>query len=286
MKAQTRTMVVTLRKPFTASALACAAALAVTTTASAGTISEKDVLAAQQAWGEALVQISKDFEAGGIDKARATAEKVLATAYAYDHGKVLFKPTLTQAPHTFRLTADGALAYFIGHDKDFPADVGFALKGWRSVDVDNAGMVINGSMALSMGNVTMTDKDGNVTTVDKTWGYMLDDDGALRIVLHHSSLPYQPADHATAEVAETADGLTMMDRSWGLIRSADGATRIKLHHTAQPPELTGFSAAAADELTMMDRSWGLIRSADGATRIKLHHTAQPQLTADLSAAVR
>jgi hypothetical protein len=33
-------------------------------------------------------------------------------------------------------------------------------------------------------------KDGKVTTVDKTWKYVKDDAGKLRIVLHHSSLPY------------------------------------------------------------------------------------------------
>jgi hypothetical protein len=35
-----------------------------------------------------------------------------------------------------------------------------------------------------------TGKDGNATTVDKTWTFKKTDDGKLRIVLHHSSLPY------------------------------------------------------------------------------------------------
>ncbi|MEM7270835.1 MAG: phosphoribosyl-AMP cyclohydrolase, partial [Pseudomonadota bacterium] len=30
------------------------------------------------------------------------------------------------------------------------------------------------------------------TKVDKTFGYKKDADGAVRIILHHSSLPYQP----------------------------------------------------------------------------------------------
>jgi hypothetical protein len=38
--------------------------------------------------------------------------------------------------------------------------------------------------------VTLTDKDGKVTTVDKTWQFKKDDSGKLRIVVHHSSLPY------------------------------------------------------------------------------------------------
>jgi hypothetical protein len=41
-----------------------------------------------------------------------------------------------------------------------------------------------------MGNVHITDASGAVTTVDKTFGYQLDEAGDLRIVLHHSSLPF------------------------------------------------------------------------------------------------
>lgn len=152
-------------------------------------ITEAQVLAAQRAWGEALVQISKDYEAGGIAKAKSTAETVIDTAYGYQYGPVLFKPTLTTAPQTFRTTREGALAYFVGDDKSYPDDKGFALKGWRSVEIRNAAIQLHGDTALSMGNVILTDKTGKVTTVDKTWGYMRDDQGKLRIVLHHSSLP-------------------------------------------------------------------------------------------------
>jgi hypothetical protein len=152
-------------------------------------VSEADVLAAQRAWGEALVRISQDYESGGIASAKATAEKVLDSAYGYALGPVLFKPTLTTAPQTFRTTRAGALAYFVGNDPAFPSDTGFALKGWRSVEIRNAAIYLNGDTAMSMGNVMLTDKNGKVTTVDKTWGYVRDDQGRLRIVLHHSSLP-------------------------------------------------------------------------------------------------
>ena len=39
--------------------------------------------------------------------------------------------------------------------------------------------------------MVLIDRDGQVTKVDKSWGYKLDDVGNLRIVLHHSSLPYE-----------------------------------------------------------------------------------------------
>lgn len=152
-------------------------------------ISEADVLVAQRAWGDALVAISRDHEEGGFNKAKATAARVLDSAYGYSLGPVLFKPTLTTAPQTFRPTREGALSYFVGGNTNFPQDKGFALNGWRSVEIRNMAIHLQGRTALSMGNVLLTDKRGKVTTVDKTWGYVRDDKGALRIVLHHSSLP-------------------------------------------------------------------------------------------------
>jgi len=155
-------------------------------------ITKEEVLAAQQAWGKALVKIATDYEAGGIDAAKATAESVLDIAYGYNLGPVLFKPTLTTAPQTFRTTKDGALAYFVGHDDDYPADKGFALNDWRAFETENAAIFLDDDVAMSMGKVRLTDAEGNVTEVDKTWGYKRDADGNLRIVLHHSSLPYKP----------------------------------------------------------------------------------------------
>ena len=153
-------------------------------------VTEAQVRAAHQAWGEALVLIATDFAEGGIDQAKATATTVIDTAYGYNLGPVLFKPTLTQAPQTFRTTAEGALAYFVGQDPDFPADQGFALKGWTDVAFEDAALFISGDTAMWMGNVHITDGTGAVTTVDKTFGYQLDEAGDLRIVLHHSSLPF------------------------------------------------------------------------------------------------
>ena len=153
-------------------------------------VSEAEVLAAQQAWVDALVKISSDYESGGIDKAKQTAEAVIDSAYGYNLGPVLFKPTLASGPKTFRTTREGAVSYFVGGSDAYPEDQGFALKGWVSAEVRNAGILLNGNSATSMGHVTFYDKTGKATTVDKTWGYLRDNDGKLRIVVHHSSLPY------------------------------------------------------------------------------------------------
>ncbi len=153
-------------------------------------VTEKEVLAAQQGWCKALVDISATGARDGQPAAKALAEKVIDGAYGYQMGAVLFKPTLTTNPQTFRTTRAGALAYFVGGDPAFPQDSGFALKGWTGCKVDNAGLFLAGDSATTMGKVHLTGRDGKTTTVDKTWKFVKDDAGALRIVAHHSSLEY------------------------------------------------------------------------------------------------
>lgn len=168
---------------------ALSAALALPVNAAAQ-ISESDVLAAQQNWGNAVVMLSEHYAEGGIDKARDSAKVVIDSAYGYGMMPVLFKPTLAAIPQNIRTTAEGALAYFVGHDENFPEDSGFGIKGWTKVEFENAAIHFAGPIALTMGNVHFTDQEGAVTTVDKSFGYQLDDEGNLRIVLHHSSLPF------------------------------------------------------------------------------------------------
>ena len=155
-------------------------------------ITEDDLAQARTVWGDALIAIAKAYDAGGIEAARPVAENALDTAYGYTLGPVLFKPTLASGAHTFRPTRMGALSYFVGHDDEYPLDGGFGLKGWRHVTSETSACFIEGDVALWMGWVIMTDKDGQVTKVDKSFGYKRDAEGTLRIVLHHSSLPYEP----------------------------------------------------------------------------------------------
>jgi hypothetical protein len=158
-------------------------------------ITYDEVNAAQQAWCDALVKIGKLKEDGGDYK--AFAEEVLSTAYNYDNGKVFFKPTLAYGDQTFRNTKKGALAYFIGGDLEYPSDKGFALTPWVKARYDNAGtknegIQIYGSVAITMGNVWVTDKTGKEVMVDKTWVFKKGKDGKLKIIVHKSALPFAP----------------------------------------------------------------------------------------------
>ena len=154
-------------------------------------ITEARLKEARNLWGEALVAISNAFDEEGLDAARQRANEALDIAYGYHLGPVLFKPTMVGGAQTFRTTREGALSYFIGHNEEFPQDGGFGLKSWRQVASSAGTAFIESDIALWMGHVTFTNSQGEQTVVDKSWGYKQDQEGQLRIVLHHSSLPFE-----------------------------------------------------------------------------------------------
>ena len=154
-------------------------------------ILEKDLISARTAWGNRLLQISRSFETEGIGMATSVASEMIDNLYGYDLGQVLFKPTLSGGSQTFRPTKEGALSYYTGQNSVYPNDIGFGVKSWREFNSNTSAIFIDDTVAMWMGSVTLIDKDGQVTKVDKSWGYKLDGNGNLRIVLHHSSLPYE-----------------------------------------------------------------------------------------------
>jgi hypothetical protein len=160
-------------------------------------ISEADILQAEDAWCGALLAISRAYREGGLSRARSTADQVIDQSYAYRYGAVAFKPTLSSGSQTFRSTRDGALSYFVGGDPRFAQDTGFALAPWTTCRVSNQVLQTHGMLGLSMGHVTLTDSGNKTTTVDKTWLFIKEPDGNIRILVHHSSLPHQPAAAST-----------------------------------------------------------------------------------------
>jgi hypothetical protein len=159
------------------------------------TISEAEVNAAQQAWCDGLVKIGKVHKDGG--DYQAVASQFIDDLYDYKEGKVFFKPTMAFGKNTFRSTKDGALSYFVGGNKDFPEDTGFALKQWVKVRYDNNaaenGIQIHGDIAITMGNVYLTNTKGEDAMVDKTFVFRRCKDGKLRLCAHKSALPYEPS---------------------------------------------------------------------------------------------
>jgi hypothetical protein len=147
------------------------------------TITTQEVEAAQIAWGNGIVTIGK------AEDPRAAAIKHIDQFYAFDHGTVLFKPTLASVDQ-FRGTKKEALSYFIG--QDLKEDNGFALAPYTKVTWENEGIITDGDSAQAMGNYYFTKTNGDIVKVEYSFGYVKDEDGNLKINLHHSSLPYTP----------------------------------------------------------------------------------------------
>jgi len=150
-------------------------------------ITQKEIFQAQKTWGQGVVHIGKVYRQHGNYK--KAAEQLVNQLYAYQLGPVLFKPTkATKQP--FRLTKEGAISYFVGGNKQFPEDKGFALEPWTHVRFHNAGVFIDGNYAVAMGTYYFTPLKGKPVKVEYTFGYIKDKKGHLKINLHHSSLPY------------------------------------------------------------------------------------------------
>ena len=151
------------------------------------TITKTQVLDAQKAWGDGIVRIAAAHTNGG-DFTQVAHDHV-ETLYAYGLTPVLFKPTLA-AEVQFRPTFALALSYFVATNNACPEDKGFAIKGWTAVRFENVGILTAGNVAMAMGNYFFTTPEGDEVKVEYSFGYILDDDGNVRINLHHSSMPY------------------------------------------------------------------------------------------------
>ena len=160
------------------------------------TIKLGEVEAAQEAWCDALVAISRAHAKGGLDQSKPLAGQVIDGAYGYQYGPVAFKPTWAKGETTFCKTRPGAVSYLVGNNTVFD-DPGFAIgtpgtKGspWVICPPEIAVIQIFGITANAMEWFHIEAADGTRSKVDKTFGYVRNDDCILRIVVHHSSSPF------------------------------------------------------------------------------------------------
>ena len=161
------------------------------------TISTEEVLTAQANWAKAITTISAVYAEGGdfVGMAGAAAGEL----YGYGHTDVLFKPTKA-TDHPFRPTGEEAMSYFVGAeamgaDEFKGEDAGFAInggRGWKSVVFRNHQIECYGDVAHAMGDYIFVDAtSGDEVRVEYTFAYKRNDDGKVRICLHHSSVPYK-----------------------------------------------------------------------------------------------
>ena len=172
----------------------------------AGDVTEKEVLECQKNWAKAITTISKTYLDGG-DFVGA-AGKAAGELYGYGKCDVLFKPTKA-ADVPFRPEGADAMSYFVGaknvEEGAIAEDGGFAInggKGWSDVVFTNHNIALNPDNAIAMGSYVFTcATTGEESKVEYTFGYKRNDDGKVRIFLHHSSVPYSVPVPAVENVA-------------------------------------------------------------------------------------
>ena len=147
----------------------------------------QEIEKAQEKWGNGIVKIGELKDT--IKECRMFTLDFISKMYDYENGIVQFKPTKASEAQ-FRGDVKAALSYFIGSDSDFSEDSGFALNPWVNVDFENNSINIINDIAIAMGNYFFTDNNGDKTKVEYSFVYKKNDQGDLKIILHHSSLPF------------------------------------------------------------------------------------------------
>ena len=150
-------------------------------------ITEDLIHEAQKKWGDGIVKIGS--LKNNVSECVKYTTSFLNEMYDFKNNNVLFKPTKASVEQ-FRPTFKMALSYFLGGVNSFcKEDQGFAMKPWVKVNFENSGFLIDENRVIAMGNYFFTDKKGNATKVEFTFGYKLVNSN-LFIDLHHSSLPF------------------------------------------------------------------------------------------------
>ncbi|MAD59648.1 MAG: hypothetical protein CMB81_04885 [Flammeovirgaceae bacterium] len=140
----------------------------------------------QKKWAKGIVELGKSK--GDIVTSKKLATDFINSLYDFKNGTVQFKPTKA-SEFQFRNDFDSALSYFIGNNTDFPEDSGFALKPWLDVEFKNDSINLVDNVGIAMGNYFFTDLKGIKIKVEYSFVYKREGE-SLKIILHHSSLPY------------------------------------------------------------------------------------------------
>ena len=142
----------------------------------------------QNKWADNIIAIGKAY----LDKKDyvTLTNKFLDKLYFFNKEKVLFKPTKA-AEKQFRKNKNEFISYFIGQNKVSDEDKGFALEPWKNIYFENFDIMYIEKVLITMGNYFFTDYKNKKIKVEYTFGYMLDHENNLKIIFHHSSIPYK-----------------------------------------------------------------------------------------------
>lgn len=150
-------------------------------------ITKDSILIAQNKFAQGLIEIGK--HCNSTEDISNFASKIISNLYEYQEANALFKPTKAMSL-PFRSTLEGTLSYFIGANSKYPEDTGFALQPWIDIQFKNHGFVFNADSAIAMGCYEFINSKNNTVKAEYSFSYRKNSQEQLKIVLHHSSLPY------------------------------------------------------------------------------------------------
>ena len=145
-----------------------------------------DIINLENNWKNNIIKIGKINDA---EKRNCQASKFINELYAFNEMEVLFKPTKVK-DHQFRFDKEAALSYFIGDNKKYKEDEGFALNAWDDIEFENKSWIIKEDYAIVMGNYFFI-KHKKKIKVEFTIGLHKTNENQFKINLHHSSLPFK-----------------------------------------------------------------------------------------------
>jgi len=144
------------------------------------------ILEYQSKWANGIIEIGKTKN--NFEESSSITTKFINELYDFKNGNE-FGGFYTYDEMLSELNFDSALSYFIGNNSNFSEDSGFALNPWVNVEFKNDSIKVYGDIGIAMGNYFFTDENGDKTKVEYSFVYKRIGD-SLKIVLHHSSLPY------------------------------------------------------------------------------------------------
>ena len=148
---------------------------------------KKKVFNNQNEWATNIVKIGRAY----LDNQNyiKMTEEFLDKLYLFEKGKILFKPTKAKEKQ-FRVNKAEFMSYFIGYNKVSDEDKGFVLEPWEKVHFENFDIVSYEDIIISMGNYFFINYKDEKIKAEYSFGYCFDINKNLKIIFHHSSLPY------------------------------------------------------------------------------------------------
>lgn len=150
-------------------------------------ITVDDIIVFQQKWSQSIIKM------GTYKKNKPKLYRYCNKSIDKLYNKcptVLFKPTKAKV-NPFRRLKNEIISYFI--TGDIKQDKGFVLNEWQSIQWYNTNIIIRKDYAICQGNYKFISKSPSISDIVAEYSFVLEKDknNKLKLILHHSSVPYK-----------------------------------------------------------------------------------------------